>query len=120
MTTLNIETFKAYEQVLTYGKPFYASDFDFCGGIISALSTYGLIQPTGNTKEYFIPVHNEWGGDDLYRKTTVKEWECTVLAKNPIRTGNREYCVEQVVRDYRKFIEMFDRICEIERAMLRD
>ena len=93
MTTLNIETFKAYEQVLTYGKPFYASDFDIRGGIISALSAYGLIQTTGNTKEYFVPVHNTWGGDDLYRKTAVKEWECTILAKNPIHSGSREYFV---------------------------
>lgn len=115
MTTLNIETFKAYEQVLTYGKPFYASDFNLSGGTISAMETYGLIQPTGNTKIGFAPV-----GGELYRKVEIKEWECVILASKDKGRGNRKLYVDLIVEEYHKFIEMFDRICKIERAMLRD
>lgn len=115
MTTLNIETFKAYEQVLTYGKPFYASDFDLSGGTISAMETYGLIQPTGNTKIGFAPV-----GGELYKKVEIKEWECVILASKNKGWGNRKLYVDHIVEEYREFIEMFDHICEIELAMLRD
>lgn len=121
MTRFNTETFEAYEAILRSGKrTFYASDFNLCGGTINALQGYGLIQRTGKTRECFVPVHNAWG-DDLYKKTEVSEWECTVLSENPSisATAMRADCLEDVIAEQRRFIKLFEHICEIELAMIK-
>jgi hypothetical protein len=121
MTRFNIETFEAYEAILCSGKrTFYASDFNLCGGTIKALYEYGLIQRTGNTKEYFVPVQSAWG-DDLYKKTEVSEWECTILSEKPSisATAMRADCLEDAIAEQRRFIKLFEHICEIELAMMR-
>lgn len=117
MTRFNTETFEAYKEILCSGKrTFYADDFDLCGGTINALQRYGLIQSTGRTKDVFIPVD-----DELYRKVKVLEWECTILSEKPSTgaTIMRAECLEDIVAAQRKFIKMFEHICEIELAMIK-
>lgn len=117
MTRFNTETFKAYKEILCSGKrTFYASDFDLCGGTISALQGYGLIQSTGKTKEVFVPVD-----DELYRKIEVSEWECTILSEKPSTSAMsmRADCIEDVIAEQRRFIKMFEHICEIELTMIK-
>jgi hypothetical protein len=119
MTTFNAETFKVYKEILCSGKKtFYASDFNLCGGTINALQGYGLIQRTGKTKDIFVLVDEE---RELYKKRKVLEWECTVLSEKPSisATAMRADCLEDVIAEQRRFIKMFEHICEIELTMLR-
>ena len=121
MTRFNTETFEAYEAILCSGKKtFYASDFNISGGTINALQGYGLIQITGKTKECFVPVQTAWR-DDLYKKVEVSEWECTILSENPSisATAMRADCLENVIAEQRRFIKLFEHICEIEVTMVR-
>ena len=119
MTRFNTETFEAYEAILRSGKrTFYASDFNLGGGTINALQGYGLIQKTGRTKEAFVLVNKE---RKLYKKIEVSEWECTVLSEKPSisATAMRADCLEDVIAEQRRFIKLFEHICEIELAMVR-
>ena len=119
MTTFNTETFEAYEVILRSGRrTFYASDFNLCGGTISALQGYGLIQMTGKTKDVFVLVDSEC---ELYKKKKVLEWECTIFSEKPSVSAAtmRADCREDVIAEQRRFIKMFEHICEIELAMMR-
>lgn len=119
MTTFNTATFEAYETILRSGKKtFYASDFNIGGGTINALQGYGLIQQTGKTKEIFV-LADEYR--ELYKKVKILEWECTVLSENPSisATAMRADCLEDVIAEQRRFIKLFEHICEIEVAMMR-
>lgn len=119
MTRFNTETFETYKEILCSGKrTFYADDFNICGGTINALQGYGLIQRTGKTKDIFALVDKE---RELYKKVEVLEWECTVLSEKPSISAiaMRADCLEDVIAEQRRFIKMFEHICEIELTMMR-
>lgn len=78
--------------------PFYASDFDFNGGQMRALSARGLVKSTGNTKESFILI-DEW--HEYYKKVSVKEWQ--VDTKNMYKFVND---IERICEELKSLIQL--------------
>ncbi len=56
MTVFSNSFIKGYVSLNSvFDRPFYASELGLNGGVINGLRYYGIIRPTGNSKEYSIP-----------------------------------------------------------------
>lgn len=66
---MTIHAFANYTKIADTTKPFYANEFGLSGGDMSALSRFGLIRPTGNSKEVFVPTYDNYGF-----MAEAKEW----------------------------------------------
>lgn len=66
---MNKNVLKNAVKVAMYGKPFYASDLELCGGNINGLLYHDLIKPTGNTKKIWVEIY-----EDTAKKCEVSEW----------------------------------------------
>lgn len=94
---MTIHVFADYTKIADTTKPFYADEFNLRGCDMSALSHAGLIRPTGNTKEVFIPTYDKYGFI-----AEAKEW---VVVPMPIW---QKYSLKKVIESARQIAAFYN------------
>lgn len=83
MTVFSNSFIKGYVSLNSvFNRPFYASELGLNGGVINGLRHYGIIRPTGNSKEYSIP-HPYI--DKFLIRCEVAEWAVDKKAYNSFK-----------------------------------
>ena len=100
---MTANTLTGLMKVMATTNPFYASDLNLNGGVVSALSSLNIIQRTGNQKEIMV----ELGDSGLYKKCFVNEWRLTP------NYMVRDWTLNDLGREYKKakdFVETYEKL----------
>ncbi|MEE3350621.1 MAG: hypothetical protein VZR09_11375 [Candidatus Gastranaerophilaceae bacterium] len=74
---MEVNTIIGLAKIMKAKKPFYASELEIDGSVMSALSAMGIIEKTGRTKSVLVHLH-----DDVYKKATIYQWKNKIDKRN--------------------------------------